>query len=76
MPYRAGSIWCCTALGSWAGHGATALCKRYGRSKIQPFSEVQIPEAAVRKDELKLAVQLAGQPRSDEFHPEKYKDEV
>ncbi len=30
----------------------------------------------MRKDELKLAVQLVRQAKSDEFHPEKYKDEV
>jgi DNA end-binding protein Ku len=44
--------------------------------EIRPFSEVQIGDAEVKKEELKLAVQLIEQARSDDFHPEKYKDEV
>jgi DNA end-binding protein Ku len=44
--------------------------------EIRPFSEVQIPEAAVKKDELRLAVQLVEQAKSDEFHAEKYRDQV
>ncbi|MGH8504300.1 MAG: Ku protein [Gammaproteobacteria bacterium] len=45
-------------------------------SEIRPFSEVQIGDASVNKDELKLAVQLIDQAKSDEFQPEKYKDAV
>jgi DNA end-binding protein Ku len=45
-------------------------------NEIRPFSEMQIPDAQLKKDELKLAVQLVEQARSEEFHPEKYKDQV
>ncbi len=45
-------------------------------SEIRPFSEVKIDDATVNKAELKLAVQLIEQAKSDEFQPEKYKDEV
>jgi DNA end-binding protein Ku len=44
--------------------------------EIRPFSEVRIDDAAIKKDELKLAVRLIEQAQSDEFKPEKYKDEV
>ncbi|CAN5745209.1 Ku protein [soil metagenome] len=44
--------------------------------EIRPFSEVRIDDAAIKKDELKLAVRLIEQAQSAEFKPEKYKDEV
>lgn len=44
--------------------------------EIRPFSEVQIGDANVNKQELKLAIQLIEQAKSDEFQPEKYKDAV
>lgn len=44
--------------------------------EIRPFSELRIDDAAIKKDELKLAVRLIEQAQSDEFKPEKYKDEV
>ncbi|MFQ5937533.1 MAG: Ku protein [Acidiferrobacterales bacterium] len=44
--------------------------------EIRPFSEVPIDEANVKKDELKLAVQLVEQAASEEFQPHNYKDEV
>jgi DNA end-binding protein Ku len=44
--------------------------------EIRAFSEVKIGDADVKKEELKLAIQLIEQAKSDEFQPEKYKDEV
>ncbi len=44
--------------------------------EIRPFSEVPIDGAEVKKDELKLAIQLVEQAASEEFYPENYKDEV
>jgi DNA end-binding protein Ku len=44
--------------------------------EIRSFSEVPIDDAQVKKDELKLAVQLIEQAVSQEFHPENYRDEV
>lgn len=44
--------------------------------EIRPFSEVPIDDAEVKKDELRLAIQLVEQAASEEFRAEKYKDEV
>jgi DNA end-binding protein Ku len=44
--------------------------------EVRPFSEVGVPEGEVKKEELKLAIQLIDQIRSDDFRPEQYKDEV
>ena len=44
--------------------------------EIKPFGEVPVGEAEVKEDELKLAKQLVEQAASDNFHPEKYKDDV
>ena len=44
--------------------------------EVRPFSEVPIGEGEVKKDELKLATQLIDQATSEEYAPEKYKDEV
>jgi DNA end-binding protein Ku len=44
--------------------------------EVRPFSEVGVPEGEVKKEELKLAIQLIDQIRNEEFHPENYKDEV
>jgi len=44
--------------------------------EVRPFSEVPIGEGEVKKEELKLATQLIDQATSEEYAPEKYKDEV
>ena len=44
--------------------------------EIRSFSEVPIGDAEVKDQELKLAKQLIEQIASDEFEPEKYRDEV
>ncbi|MDX1503189.1 MAG: Ku protein [Thermoanaerobaculia bacterium] len=44
--------------------------------EIRAFSEVPIDEAEVKPPELELAKQLVEQTASEEFHPEKYEDEV
>ena len=44
--------------------------------EVRPFSEVPIGSAEVKDMELKLAVQLIQQIAAEEFHPEKYRDEV
>jgi DNA end-binding protein Ku len=44
--------------------------------ELRPFSEVPLGEGDVKDEELKLAVQLIEQAASDEYHPEKYEDDV
>jgi len=44
--------------------------------EVRTIAEVEIPQTAVNAPELKLAVQLIDQLASDEFHPERYRDEV
>jgi DNA end-binding protein Ku len=44
--------------------------------ELRSFSEVPIDDATVKPAEVKLATQLVEQAASDEFEPEKYKDEV
>lgn len=44
--------------------------------EVRSFDEVPIGDAEVKDQELKLAVQLIDQIRSEQFEPEKYKDEV
>jgi DNA end-binding protein Ku len=44
--------------------------------EIRSFSEVPIGDAEVKDQELKLAKQLIEQISSEEFEPEKYRDEV
>ena len=44
--------------------------------EVRPFSEVGVPEGEVKKEELKLAIQLIDQITSQDFRPEQYKDEV
>ena len=40
------------------------------------MDELDLGEAIVKDNELKMAVQLAEMGASDEFHPENYRDEV
>ena len=44
--------------------------------EVRPFSEVEIPQGEVKPAELELAKQIIGQIAEDEFHPEKYEDDV
>jgi DNA end-binding protein Ku len=44
--------------------------------ELKKASEVPIPETTVKDTELKLAKQLIEQTATDEFHPEKYHDQV
>ena len=44
--------------------------------EIRDIAEVPIPKTEVKKPELDLAVKLIEQAATDEFHPEKYKDNV
>jgi DNA end-binding protein Ku len=44
--------------------------------EVRPFSEVPLEEGDVKEGELKLAEQIIQQISTEEFKPEKYKDEV
>ncbi|MGH7483928.1 MAG: Ku protein [Longimicrobiales bacterium] len=44
--------------------------------EVRPFSEVPIDQGEVRKEELKLAVQLVEQAASTSFDPAPYRDDV
>lgn len=44
--------------------------------EIRAFEEVPVGDAEIKDQELKLAIQLIRQIASDEFQPEKYRDEV
>jgi DNA end-binding protein Ku len=44
--------------------------------EVRSFDEVPVGDAALRDNEMKLAVQLIEQISTDEFHPENYQDEV
>lgn len=44
--------------------------------EVKPFEEVPVGDGKVKKDEIKLAVQLIEQGATDEYHPEKFEDEV
>lgn len=46
------------------------------QEEMRPFSEVEIPDAEINDDELKLAIQLIDQVSSEKFQPENYTDEV
>jgi DNA end-binding protein Ku len=44
--------------------------------EVTAIGEVEIPQTAVTKPELSLAIQLIDQLTTDEFHPEHYRDDV
>ncbi|MDA0788636.1 MAG: Ku protein [Proteobacteria bacterium] len=46
------------------------------QEELRSFSDVEVPDAEIQPAELELAIQLVEQVASDEFHPEKYEDEV
>jgi DNA end-binding protein Ku len=46
------------------------------KDEVRPISEVELPEGEVKPAELALAEQIISQISSEEFKPEKYKDDV
>ncbi len=76
------------ALAKWAarGKGYLTLLRPFENGlvmqvlhyadEVRAFSEVPVGDAAVKDQELKLATQLVEQISTDEFHPEKYVDDV
>lgn len=58
------------------GEGGLVMEQLKYADEIRPFSEVPIDEGDVKKEELKLAVQLVEQAKSASFDPTPYRDEV
>lgn len=44
--------------------------------EVKPFDEVPVGDGKVKKEEMKLAVQLVEQGSTDEYRPEQFEDEV
>jgi DNA end-binding protein Ku len=44
--------------------------------EVRPFAEVDVPQGEVKPAELELAKQIISQISENEFHPEKYEDDV
>src|SRR6266478_6923272 len=57
-------------------NGGLAMEQLRYADEIRNIAEVPIPKTEVKKPELDLAMKLIDQAASDEFHPEKYKDNV
>jgi len=51
------------------------LQQLYYPNEIRSIDEIELGDAIVKDNELKMAVQLAEMGASDEFHPENYRDE-
>jgi DNA end-binding protein Ku len=56
--------------------GVLVMEQLHYADELKKASEVPIPETTVKDTELKLAKQLIEQTATDEFHPEKYHDQV
>ena len=56
--------------------GVLVMEQLHYADELKKASEVPIPETSVKDTELKLAKQLIEQTATDEFHPEKYHDQV
>ncbi len=56
--------------------GALAMEQLRYADEIREIAEVPIPRTEVKKPELDLAIKLIDQAATEEFHPEKYKDNV
>jgi DNA end-binding protein Ku len=56
--------------------GGLVMDQLHYAEEVRPFDEVPKGEGEVKAEELKLAVQFIKQSATDEFKPEKYKDEV
>lgn len=48
----------------------------YYPNEIRSMGELELGEAVIKDNELKMAVQLAEMGATEEFHPENYRDEV
>ncbi|HEY0158006.1 MAG TPA: Ku protein [Thermoanaerobaculia bacterium] len=48
----------------------------YYPNEIRQIDELDLGEAEIKDNELKMAIQLAEMSASEEFHPEQYRDEV
>ena len=48
----------------------------YYPNEIRAMDEIDLGDAEIKENELKMAVQLAEMSASDAFHPEQYRDEV
>jgi DNA end-binding protein Ku len=48
----------------------------YYPNEIRSIDEIELGDAEVKDNELKMAIQLAEMSASEEFHPEMYRDEV
>jgi len=57
-------------------HSGIVMEQLHYANEVRSMDEVPIPSGDVKETELKLAVQLIEQIRSEEFHPEQYKDDV
>jgi len=58
------------------GDGVLVMEQLHYANELKSAAEVPIPETTVKDTELKLARQLIEQTATDEFHPEKYHDQV
>ena len=56
--------------------GVLVMEQLHYADELKKASDVPIPETTVKDTELKLAKQLIDQTATDEFHPEKYHDQV
>lgn len=59
-----------------AGESAIALHQLHYADELVDVGEIPTGEASPKKEELALATQIIDQIATDEFHPEKYEDEV
>ena len=48
----------------------------YYPNELRSFDDIDLGDAEVKDNELKMAIQLAEMSASDDFHPENYRDEV
>lgn len=56
--------------------GVLVMEQLHYANELKSAADVPIPETTVKEGELKLAKQLIDQTATDEFHPEKYHDQV
>jgi DNA end-binding protein Ku len=52
------------------------LQQLYYPNEIRSIDEIDLSDAPIKDNELKMAIQLAEMGATDEFHPENYRDEV
>lgn len=53
-----------------------AMHQLYYPNELRAIEDLDLGDADVKENELKMAIQLAEMSASDEFHPEAYRDEV